>query len=129
MAKRINEKVGKVDKLISSTATRALETALFFAEELEIKKKHIVQMDQLYLAAPEAFAKVVTALDDEDKTVCIFSHNPGITLFANQLTPIKIDDMPTCAVYAVRIDTKKWSEFATANKEFWFFDYPKNPFA
>ncbi len=128
MAKRLHEKIGKADAIVSSTATRALETANFFADEFDVKKKHIVKRDDLYLPAPEAFAKVIAEFDDDWKTVLVFSHNPAITLFANQLTPIKVDDMPTCAIFAVKADIKQWADFMATEKQFWFFDYPKNPF-
>jgi phosphohistidine phosphatase len=36
--------------------------------------------------------------------------------------------MPTCAVFAVQANTDKWADFKTAQKDFLFFDYPKNPF-
>jgi phosphohistidine phosphatase len=34
--------------------------------------------------------------------------------------------MPTCGIFAIRIQSKKWAAFKSANKEFIFFDYPKN---
>jgi hypothetical protein len=33
--------------------------------------------------------------------------------------------MPTCSVFAVKVNTDKWKEFRTAKKEFLFFDDPK----
>ncbi len=59
-------------------------------------------------------------------SVALFSHNPGITAFVNDLTNTHIDDMPTCAVFAVHIKTNSWKDFKNAEKNFWFFDYPKN---
>jgi phosphohistidine phosphatase len=58
-------------------------------------------------------------------TIAVIAHNPGITDFANSLTQTKVDDMPTCAVYAIRINTNSWKNFGEAKKEFWFFEYPK----
>jgi phosphohistidine phosphatase len=34
--------------------------------------------------------------------------------------------MPTCGVYAARADIKQWKDFRVVEKEFLFFDYPKN---
>jgi phosphohistidine phosphatase len=39
---------------------------------------------------------------------------------------VHVDDMPTCAVFALRVLTDEWKNFQLAEKEFWFFDYPKN---
>jgi phosphohistidine phosphatase len=33
--------------------------------------------------------------------------------------------MPTCAIFAVKVDIKDWSAFKEAEKQYWFFDYPK----
>jgi phosphohistidine phosphatase len=55
----------------------------------------------------------------------LFSHNPGITDFANSLTSARIDNLPTCGIFAVKIDTERWDNFKEAKKEFWFADYPK----
>lgn len=126
MAKRLLKMDIAIDALVSSPAVRALTTAEYFAEAYDIKKKKIVAEPSLYLAEPKVFAEIISTLDDDHKTVAIFSHNPGITEFAASLTTARIDDMPTCAVFAVKADTKHWKDFMSAEKTFWFFDYPKN---
>ena len=80
----------------------------------------------LYEASIEDFYNAVISIDEDYTTVALFSHNPGITGFVNHLTNTHVDDMPTCAVFALHIKTNSWKEFKTAEKEFWFFDYPKN---
>ncbi|MFN8288791.1 MAG: histidine phosphatase family protein [Chitinophagaceae bacterium] len=125
MAKRLAERKIKVDAIVSSPAKRAAKTAKAFAEELEVKKKDFEYKEELYLAAPSVFYDVVERLDDEYKTVALFSHNEGITDFANQLTDARIDNIPTCGVFAIKADCEKWSDFRHCKKEFWFFDYPK----
>jgi len=57
--------------------------------------------------------------------VAIFAHNPGITDFVNSLTSFKTGEMPTCGVFAIKINSDSWEDFETANKDFWFFKYPK----
>ncbi len=126
MAKRLLKDDVTLDALISSTAVRALTTAEYFAEAFDIKKKNIIHEPSLYLAEPKVFFEIISKIDDDHKTVAIFSHNPGITEFVNQLCNTRVDDMPTCAIFAVKADIKSWKEFAEAEKKFWFFDYPKN---
>jgi phosphohistidine phosphatase len=79
----------------------------------------------LYHAPAEIFYKVVKELDDSLTSVAIFAHNPGITYFVNQLAAVRIDNMPTCAVFAVNVNCNSWKDFAKVKKEFLFFDYPK----
>jgi phosphohistidine phosphatase len=126
MAKRLLKKEIKIDALISSPAIRALSTASFFAEAYGKKKNEILTVSALYEPTPGTFYDAIEVLEKDLKTVALFSHNPAITLFANSLTGFTIDDMPTCAVFAVKTDIKKWEDFKAAKKEFWFFDYPKS---
>jgi phosphohistidine phosphatase len=100
MAKRLKEHSVKVDQFVSSTARRAKRTARYFAEEFGKEKEDIVLKEKLYLAEPAGFADVIRELDDQYDTVALFAHNPGITTFASSLTNVRIDDMPTCAVFA-----------------------------
>jgi len=125
MAKRLVKKNIKIDAFVSSPAKRALTTATFFAEAYDKKQKDILVIPSLYEPNQVAFFDAIEQLDDNLQTVALFSHNPGITAFANKLTATSIDDMPTCAIFAIQIDIKKWSDFALSDKQFWFFDYPK----
>jgi phosphohistidine phosphatase len=42
------------------------------------------------------------------------------------LTNARIDNIPTCGVFAVKAECDSWTQFRQAKKEFLFFDYPKN---
>jgi phosphohistidine phosphatase len=125
MAKRLLKQDIDIDAFVSSPAVRALTTAEYFAKAYDVKPKHIITIPALYHAAPEAFYSVIEELDDDLKTVAIFSHNPGITEFVNGQTSTRIDDMPTCAIFGVKADIKHWKDYRNADKAFWFFDYPK----
>jgi phosphohistidine phosphatase len=127
MAERLKDKNIKLERLVSSPAKRAKKTAKIFAETFDIDKDAIELKDELYLASPSVFSVVIENLGDKYDAVAIFSHNPGITEYASSLTNVRIDNIPTCGVFAVQADVKNWSEFEKANKTFLFFDYPKNP--
>jgi phosphohistidine phosphatase len=125
MARRLREKKIKIDGFIASPAKRAAKTAQAFAEEYDAKKKNILFKKELYLAEPAAFFKVIEEAADKYDTIAVFSHNYGITDFANRLTETRVDNMPTCGVFAVKVKCDSWKNFKEAPKEFWFFDYPK----
>ncbi len=126
MAKRLLEKQVNIDGLISSPAKRAKKTAEIFAETIGRSTDEIVLISALYQAPVELFYEVVSALPDTLHSVAVFSHNPGITYFINSLqTETRIDNMPTCGIFAVGIDIKQWAGFTKAKKGFLFFDYPK----
>lgn len=125
MAKKLYERNIQIDAFLSSPAVRAKQTCEFFLEVFGRKKTDIQLLSQLYLPEPFVFEETIVSLPDNINTVAIFSHNNGITEFANQLTETKIDNMPTCCIFAVKIEASDWSRFAKAKKLFWFVDYPK----
>ncbi len=125
MAKRLRKKKIKIDVFITSPAVRALATCKFFTEEYGVKINKIIKAPKFYEADSKQFYPVIAGLNDDDKSVAIFAHSPAVLDFANELTEIKIDNMPTCAVFAVQADIKNWKDFETTKKEFLFFDYPK----
>lgn len=126
MAKRLIKKKVNIDRFVSSPALRAKRTAEAFLEEYGKSEKKIVLVPALYEAGIKNFYDTVSLLENEDDTVAIFSHNPGITDMVNTLTTNNVDNMPTCAIFAVNADIKKWKDFEKAEKEFVFFDFPKN---
>ncbi len=125
MAKKTLARNMSIDAFLSSTAVKAMTTANYFAAAYNKKEQDIIQIDKLYHAEIDTFFEVITAIDNVFNTVAIFSHNPGITDFIRLLTPVRIVSMPPCGVYALKINTDDWTNFKTANKEFLFFDYPK----
>ncbi len=125
MAKRLLDKSINIDAIISSTAKRAAKTAKAFAEVYDLKKSRLQFNEELYMAGSASFTAVIESADDKFDSIAVFSHNPGITGFANELTNARIDNIPTCGVFAIKINTDTWKDFRNATKEFWFFDYPK----
>ena len=126
MAKRLLQQDIDIDAFISSPALRAYSTAEYFAKAYDFKLKKIITIPALYHASPEVFYTVIEEMDDEIKTVAIFSHNPGITDFANQQTQTIIDNLPTCGIFAIKSECKDWRAYRSSEKSLWFFDYPKS---
>jgi len=120
------DKKVEIDAFVSSPARRARKTAEIFSKAFGQGKKDVFIKEELYEAAEDQFAKVIASLDDKDNVVAIFSHNPGITDYANTLTATRIDNIPTSGIFAVKAETDDWKGFASAPKQLWFFDYPKN---
>jgi len=124
-AQRLHEKKIKKEAFIASPAKRAAKTAKIFAEAYKFDNDKIIFRDELYGAGENVFFDVVATAENKFDSIAVFSHNPGITDFANQLTNTRIDNIPTCGVFAIKAECNKWKDFTTAKKEFWFFDYPK----
>lgn len=125
MAKRIAGHGASPKLIVSSPAKRAKKTAEYFFKELKLPEQSFLLKSELYHAPPQVFFDVIGQLDDGVDDIALFSHNPGITYFVNLLTEKRLDNMPTCGIFAVKANIGKWKDFEKAEKEFWFFEYPK----
>ncbi|MCX6316497.1 MAG: histidine phosphatase family protein [Bacteroidetes bacterium] len=125
MAQRLKDRMIRIDAFIASPAKRAAKTAKIFAEAYNRKKEDILFKKELYMAGPFTFLETIENADDQFQSIAVFSHNNGITEFANLLTNARIDNIPTCGIFAVKADCAQWKDFKDAAKEFLFFDYPK----
>lgn len=126
MAKRVSKVVDNIDAFVTSPARRARKTAERFAAQYGVEKDQLLLKPDLYEPGLDDFYEVVENLDNSFKTIALFSHNPGITDFANSQNCMNIFNMPTGSVFAVRIDTDKWSEIRIADRKFLFFYLPKD---
>lgn len=124
MAKKIQEHGARPQLIVSSPAKRAKKTAEYFFKELKLPENSFILKSELYHAQPQVFFDVIALLNDAASHIALFSHNPGITYFVNMLTTARLDNMPTCGVFAIKIPITRWKDFAKAEKEFWFFEYP-----
>jgi phosphohistidine phosphatase len=126
MAGRLIKAGVKIALFVSSPAKRARHTAEHFLHGFGRKEKELVIVQQLYHAQIQDFKDVIAGLDDKYDSAALFSHNPGITSFANVLSTVRLDNMPTCGIFAVTGQADSWKDFLDAGTSFWFFDYPKS---
>ena len=126
MAEKLLASKIKIDAFVSSPAKRARKTCKYFMEVYNKEKKDMVLLEELYNAPVSVFYDVTKNLKNDFNSVALFSHNPGISAFVNTLCKsVDIDEMPTCAAFAVEVSTDDWSNFEIAEKRFLFFKYPK----
>lgn len=126
MAHRLLEKQPFIEAFVSSPAKRARKTAEIFTTIYGNAAEDMILVSALYHASSEVFYEVIAAFPDKFNSIAIFSHNPGITFFVNDMVDgIKIDNMPTCGIFTVQANINQWGGFAKAKKELINFDYPK----
>lgn len=126
MGKRLNDRKLLIDKVVSSTARRAAQTAKLIANEIEIDESNFIWVDRLYHASPQVIQDVLIELDDDIQSIVLVCHNNGLTDFVNSLDKRVTHDMPTCAMAAFEININSWSDFSIAKKKLIFYDFPKN---
>lgn len=110
--------------MISSPATRAMHTALIFAQELQYPFSEIDIEADLYDAEMKDIHKVLSKLDDSIKSVYLFGHNPTLTNFVNHCIDHIIDNVPTTGVACLKFESREWKNLGR-EAELVFFDYPK----
>ncbi|WP_312900707.1 SixA phosphatase family protein [Chryseobacterium taichungense] len=109
-----------IDYFVSSPAVRALNTCKIFNQSYDI---NMVTNEKLYNPSESNFESVIYDLDDNVNSVAFFSHNNGISNFANSISE-DIFHFPTCGVAGFEIDCNSWSEFDGAKKRLLFFYDP-----
>ena len=115
------------DLIIASNAKRTRQTAKKIAKEVGYDIDNIKWEEKLYHCNSSVFEEIISGIGDKVKTLFIVAHNPGITEFVNQLSPeFSTPNMPTCGVVGAHIEVKEWSDFSTAKRKVFLFEYPGN---
>lgn len=107
MAERLKKLGYTPQKLCSSNAVRALETAQYFST---INSIALDLYPSLYHGVPDDYMEVMSELDESIQSAAFFGHNPGITFIANLIKPGCTDNIPTCGIIIATYPTGKWSE-------------------
>ncbi len=126
MGKALKERDIKPDLVVSSSAVRALSTAVLLARELDYPHDKIRVEPRIYASDRETLLGIIQALPDPAESVLLVGHNPTITEVANALSPTDFQELPTAAVVCLRFQTDTWAEVSKANGECYFSDYPKS---
>lgn len=120
MSKFLKSQNVLIDQFVSSPAVRALSTCKIFNQTYRLD---LTTNDKLYNPSENNFHSVIYDLNDQVDSVALFSHNNGISNFANYITD-HIFHFSTCGVAGFEIDCNSWSEFDGAKKKFLFYYEP-----
>lgn len=120
MSKFLKNKNIGIDFLVSSPAIRALNTCKIFKQTYNL---NFITDQKLYNPSENNFQSVIYNLTDDLNSVAFFSHNNGISNFANSITE-NIFHFPTCGVAGFEIDCDSWLQFEGADKKLLFFYEP-----
>jgi len=113
--------------ILTSSATRAYQTATLIAKVLKYPTKSLHIEKKLYLAPPETILEAVYEQAQNLSEIMVIGHNPGLTELINQLLPsLKVRNLKTSGIVAIDFSTTKWSKIKKVNAKLEFYDYPKN---
>lgn len=125
MAARIAQAGIRPSLILCSPAVRAWTTAKLIAQEISYPNEFLQRDERLYLAGMQRIIDLLSEQDLGFNSIMIVGHNPGFTDFANYLVPGLTNNIPTCGVVSVIIDTDDWSLQAGKKVELVTYDYPK----
>jgi len=125
MGKLLKEKGEEPDLMVSSPAKRAFSTAKRIAKELNYPVKNIMKSDLLYMADMEDFFTVIRDAGKNVYKLMMFSHNYGITYFANYVSDSDIDNIPTCGIARIDFEINSWKDIESKKGKLIYFEYPK----
>jgi phosphohistidine phosphatase len=105
------------DLIISSHATRALDTAKIIAHALFIPEDKIIISKNLYHGDAESLFNHFYDMNDAVNSLMMVGHNPTLTYFSNYFLDKKIDNLPTSGVVCIEFKTDLWTQIQTAKRK------------
>lgn len=97
------------DRLVTSTAARALATARIMQETAGMPLESLLLDSALYMAEASRILETVRQLDESWRHVMLFGHNPGLHDFAERiLARAHVSRMPTCTAVLIALPHAYW---------------------
>ncbi len=115
------------DAILSSTATRALNTALIFARALRFDMQGFKIDADIYEAQLSTLVEVLSAQDNQNNCLLLVGHNPGLTELCNALSEdAYFDNLPTCGLVEFEADCRTWKQFCEGKWQVKYYKFPKD---
>jgi phosphohistidine phosphatase len=125
MGKRLKARSVHLDRIVTSNARRALDTAIPIGNLLGLNSSDIRQEPLLYLASQKQIMELVRGFKANWRQVMIVGHNPGMHDVANFFYTPPISKLPTAGIVTLGFEIDKWHEIGRRRLIFSDFDYPK----
>ena len=100
----------KTFSIWSSTAERATETAMIFAQNINFPLESILYKDELYTFDERKLEKVIKSYSNGYDNIIIFGHNEAITNFVNKFGDVYIDNVPTAGFVHIEFENQSWDD-------------------
>jgi phosphohistidine phosphatase len=126
MANRLNSRSIHLDRIVSSDARRALDTALPVGTVLGLDDDAIQPAPFLYNATQEQILDIARNFKDEWQQVMIVGHNPGIQDLANRFYAPPIAKFPAAGIVSLVFEIDTWRDIDPKRLIYTDFDFPKN---
>jgi len=109
----VAKEVVKPQQIITSDATRALSTAIYFKNAFGMAEENLITNNDLYDFSGQHVMQIIKNLSDSLDRVMIVGHNHAFTSVANMLGNNYIDNVPTCGFVHLEFEEMHWNEIST----------------
>jgi phosphohistidine phosphatase len=109
VSSQVTDKMPKSFLVWSSTAKRASETAMIFAQNLTFPIESIVFKEDLYTFDERELEQIIKSCPNDCDHLMLFGHNEAITNFVNKYGNIRIDNVSTSGFVNIIFDTVNWN--------------------
>lgn len=115
------------DLIISSTASRAMNTAFIFARHLELPHGQVSLEQGIYESPAASLLNIISTPRAGINRLMLFGHNPGITNICNELTDdVFFDNIPTCGIVSFSFSGRGWKSIGPKKGKLNFYRFPKD---
>jgi len=121
---KLKEKGVKPELMISSPAVRARETSVVIAKNIDYPINNIIVDENIYEASSTRLINIIRDFNDKYNSIMMVGHNPGFTMVNNYITDSYIENIPTCGVVGININSS-WEKLKSTSGKAFFFIYPK----
>jgi len=94
----------------SSSAKRAVETAMIFTQNISFPIENIIFKDELYTFDAKELEKAIKSCNNDHDCLILFGHNAAITDFVNKFGDIFIENVPTSGLVSIDFDINSWED-------------------
>lgn len=121
MGQRLKARGARPGIILCSPAKRAMMTL----ENMNLGVDHVVFDEHIYGASTGELLEIVHTLSNQHSSAMLIGHNPAMTWLATRLSGVQINNMPTCAIATISLDSDNWSKAGSCPAELLDFDFPK----
>jgi len=121
----LNERGVKIDRMLSSPAVRAYQTAVLMAKGMGYPEDKIVVDRKIYDGYYDRILDLIYASPNDVDSLMILGHNPTITHLANLFLHPGVDLLPTTGTICISFDTGKWEAIPSVEPVSEFVIFPK----
>ncbi len=126
MGARLAARASVPERIVTSDARRALDTAERLAAAAGLGGDRVVVAPQLYTERVQDVLKVIRRIDEGVERAAVVGHNPALHELLHALSDLRLGKYPTAAIAHLGLPVGRWADVAEGSAEVLDYDWPKS---